>query len=227
MSAFDPKRTYVATSLLYHYSCTDRYAVIEIGDVLVPHPEKAGLFRLADRIRIVRAVNPVERTAEVHRARAERIVRIAALHVPRHIPLPRDHLRWRRPIWIFFFRGDLVRALPLEAPPADTDAVAQRRATALNEIKPPLCRVDDDGAWRILAVITHGGAAEVGAIEAKDVVHALLGCAAAQHHFPLVVGLGLRETDGTKQGGNCSYGRNMTYQHDFYPRMEMVRHCRD
>ena len=69
-------------------------------------------------------MNPVERTAEIHRARAERIVRIAALHVPRHIPLPRDHLRWRRPIWKFFFCGDFVRALPLEAGPADTDAVA-------------------------------------------------------------------------------------------------------
>jgi hypothetical protein len=42
MSAFDPKRTYVATSLLYHYGCTDRYSVIEICDVLVPHPETAG-----------------------------------------------------------------------------------------------------------------------------------------------------------------------------------------
>ena len=42
MSAYDPKRTYVATSLLYHYGCTDRYPVIEICDVLVPHPETAG-----------------------------------------------------------------------------------------------------------------------------------------------------------------------------------------
>jgi hypothetical protein len=41
VSAFDPKRTYVATSLLYHYGCTDRYPVIEICDVLVPHPETA------------------------------------------------------------------------------------------------------------------------------------------------------------------------------------------
>src|SRR3974390_2959683 len=95
---------------------------------------------------------------------------------------------------------------------------------ALNEIKPPLCRVDDDGAWRILTVITHDGAAEAGAIEAKDVVDALLGCAAAQH---LGVGLGLRETDGTKQGGDRSYGRNIPYHHEFYPRMEVVRHCRD
>jgi hypothetical protein len=43
----------------------------------------------------------------------------------------------------------------------------------------------------------------------------------------LVVGLGLRETDGTKKSGDCSYGRNMTYQHELYLQMEMVRHCRD
>ena len=45
------------------------------------------------RMRFKPRQNPVERTAEIHRAVAERIVRIAALHVPRHIPLPRDHLR--------------------------------------------------------------------------------------------------------------------------------------
>jgi hypothetical protein len=42
MSANDPKRTYVATSLMYQYGCADRYPVIEICDVLVPHPETAG-----------------------------------------------------------------------------------------------------------------------------------------------------------------------------------------
>src|SRR6185503_19509794 len=41
-STRDPKRTYVATSLLYHYGCTDGYPIIEICDVLVPHPEAAG-----------------------------------------------------------------------------------------------------------------------------------------------------------------------------------------
>ena len=42
LCAIGPKRTYVATSLLYHYGCTDRYPVIEICDVLVPHPETTG-----------------------------------------------------------------------------------------------------------------------------------------------------------------------------------------
>src|SRR6185369_6126382 len=90
-------------------------------------------------------------------------------------------------------------------------------------IEPPLCRVDDDGAWRIPAVITHGGAAEVRPIESKNIVGALLACAATQQ---LGVGLGLRETDGTKQGGDCSYGRNMTHRHEFYPQLEMLRRCR-
>src|SRR6266852_4640079 len=32
----------VAASLLHHYGCTDRYPLIEICDVPVPHPETAG-----------------------------------------------------------------------------------------------------------------------------------------------------------------------------------------
>src|SRR4029079_12973648 len=115
-------------------------------------------------------------------------------------------------------------ALLREAAPANPTPVACRRAAALNEIKPPLCRVDDDGSWRILTVIMHRGAAEAGAIEAKNVVDALLGSAAAQH---LGVGLGLRETDGPKQGGDCSYGRNIPCHHEFYPQMEMVRRFRE
>src|SRR4029077_19294337 len=109
------------------------------------------------------------------------------------------------------------RALPLEANPAHTNAVAQRRAVSFNEIEPPLCRIDDDGARRIFTFIAHVGAAEVGAVEAKDVVDALLRRAAAQHVLPLVVGLGLRETDGTKQGGDFRPTRNTTCQHEFYP----------
>ena len=101
---------------------------------------------------IGRAVDPVERAAEVHRVCAERIGWIATLHVPRHIRLPRDHLRRRRPIRIFFFRGDLVRALPLEAEPGPHRCLSVGRAVALNEIEAPLCRIDDDGAWRIFAL---------------------------------------------------------------------------
>ena len=72
----------------------------------------------------------------------------------------------------------------------------------------------------------HGGAAEAGAVQAEDIIDALLRRPAAQHFQPLI-GLSLRETDETKQGGDCSYGRNMTYQHAFYPQMEMVRRCRN
>ena len=65
-------------------------------------------------------------------------------------------------------------------------------------------------------------AAEAGAIEAKDVVDALLGRAAAQQ---LVVGLGCA-TLTNQQGGDWSYGRKMTFNTSL-SRMEMVRHCRD
>src|SRR5262249_55576788 len=118
---------------------------------------------------------------------------------------------------VFFFCGDLVRALPLEADPPDTDAVAQRHAAGLDKIEPPLRRVDDDGARRILGVVMHGGAAEVGAVKAKDVVAALLRRAAAQHVRVLVVGLGLRDAGMTGQGGDGNQGGNTTCQHRFYP----------
>ena len=86
-------------------------------------------------------MDPIERAAEIKRVCTKRIVWIAALHVRRQTLLPRAHLRRRRPTWKFFFRGDLVRALPLEADLADTDAVPQRHAAWLDEIEPPLRRV--------------------------------------------------------------------------------------
>src|SRR5712671_3508118 len=87
----------------------------------------------------------------------------------------------------------------------------------MNEIEPSLCRIDDDGARRKFTFIAHGFAAEIGAVEAKNIVDALLRRAAAQQLLPLVVVLGLRETDRTKQGGDCRHGRNMTCQHGFHP----------
>ncbi len=214
--------------LFHHHGRADRHPLVEIRHVHVAHAETAGRFRLTDRVRIGRAVDPVERAAEIHRVRAERIVRIAALHAPRHILLPRDHLRRRGPIRLFLFRRDLVRALPLEAVAADADAVAQRRAAGLNEIEPPRRRIDHDGARRIFARIADRGAAKAGAVQAEDVVDALLLRAAAQHLQPLAVGLGVRETDGTQQGGDCGHSRKVTCQHELLSiRQEMVRRYRE
>src|SRR5258705_5732433 len=48
--------------------------VIEIGYVFVGHAEAAGRYRLADRIRLVGAVNAIKRRAQIHGAGAERII---------------------------------------------------------------------------------------------------------------------------------------------------------
>jgi hypothetical protein len=112
----------------------------------------------------------------------------------------------------------VILCVPFHWKPArPTPTVAQRRAVSFNEIELSLRRIDDDGARRMFALIAHSGAAEAGAVQAEDVIDALLRRAAAQHLQPLVVGLGLRETDGTKQGGDCCHGRNTTSQHKFHP----------
>ena len=105
----------------------DGDATIEIGDVLIGHAEAAGRYRLADRLRLVRAVDAIQRRAQIHGARAERIVD-AAGHVARQIGPPRQHLRGRRPARPFLLGGDAVGAAPAEAVAADADAVAQRLA---------------------------------------------------------------------------------------------------
>src|SRR6476661_7380446 len=80
-------------------------AVIEIGYVVVGHAEAAGRYRLADRPRLVGAVNAIQRRAQIHGPGAERIVE-PACHVARQVGPPRQHLRGRGPARPFLFRGD-------------------------------------------------------------------------------------------------------------------------
>src|SRR5258705_13142924 len=128
----------------------DGDAVVEIGDVFVGHAETAGRYRLADRVRLVGAVNAIKRRAEIHGARAKRVVD-AARHVARQVGPPRQHLRRRGPARPFLFRGDAVDAGPAKAVAADTDAVAKRLALRQDEVKPPLGGVYENGAGLILA----------------------------------------------------------------------------
>src|SRR6476619_3444029 len=57
------KRRYLV--LAHDDGGADRHAPVEVLDVVVGHAEAAGRLRLADRIRIVRAVDAIERTAEI------------------------------------------------------------------------------------------------------------------------------------------------------------------
>src|SRR6266436_5201176 len=145
-------------------------AVVEIGDVFVGHAEAAGRYRLADRLRLVGAVNAIKRRAEIHGAGAERIVD-AARHVPRQIGPPRQHLRGRRPARTFLLGGYAVDAAPAKAIAADANAVPQRLAVGQHEVKPPLGGIYEYGTRRVSAFKSHrlprnraGGAdAEIGA----------------------------------------------------------------
>src|SRR5438876_2233396 len=128
----------------------DGDAVIEIGYVFVAHAEAAGRYRLADRVRLVGAVNAIKRRAQIHGAGAERVVE-AACHVARQVGPPSQHLRGRGPARPFPFRGDAVDAGPAKAVAADTNAVAKRLALRQDEIKPPLGGVYVNGARLILA----------------------------------------------------------------------------
>src|SRR5258707_13929853 len=48
--------------------------VVEVDHVLVEHADAARRYRVADRVRLVRAVDAVERGAEIHDARAELVL---------------------------------------------------------------------------------------------------------------------------------------------------------
>src|SRR6266481_7220341 len=77
--------------VLHHHRGTDGHAAIEIGHVLIGHAEAAGGNRLSDRLRLVGAVNAIERRTEIERTGAKRIVD-TALHMTRQIGTPRQHL---------------------------------------------------------------------------------------------------------------------------------------
>src|SRR5438477_5021789 len=98
---------------------------------------------MPDGLRLIGAVNAVDRVAEVECARAERVARTAG-HEPRQIWLALDHFRRRDPIRPLRFARDAKQARPLEAVAAHADAVAYRPVVAQHEIQKALRGVDDD-----------------------------------------------------------------------------------
>src|SRR5439155_7401516 len=108
---------------------------------------------------IVGAVDAVDRAAEIHGARAERIGRPAGDEA-RQIGLALDHLRRRGPIRPLRLALDALDAGPGEALAADADAVAHRLAVAEHEVKIRVRRIDDDGARRLAGAIVDDLAAQ-------------------------------------------------------------------
>src|SRR5262245_37718625 len=136
----------------HHHLGADLDPFIEIDHVLVAHADAAGRDRRSDRPGLVRAVDTIERRAEIHRAGAERILR-PAFHVARQIGAALEHFGRRRPIRPFTLARNLADARPGEAGPADADAVADRGAVALDEIQEALVGIDDDGAAALVAIV--------------------------------------------------------------------------
>src|SRR5262245_32475433 len=73
-----------------HHLGPDGNAIVEIGHVGIGQTETSGGHRAADGLRLVGAVDAVDRGAEVERAGTERIARTAS-HPARQIRLPLDH----------------------------------------------------------------------------------------------------------------------------------------
>ena len=129
-----------------------RDSPIQVGDVVVHEPEAARRYGAADGLRLVGAVDAVDRGAEIERARAHRIARTAR-HEARQIRLALDHLRRRRPVGPFRLPGDLEQSLPLEAFAADADAVADRPVVSLNEVEIAIGGIDDDRPRRLVGPV--------------------------------------------------------------------------
>src|SRR5258708_3384165 len=127
-------------------------AAVQVDHVLIAHPDAARRYVGADGPWLVRAVNAVQRGAEIHGAGAERILR-AAFHVPRQIGTARQRFRRRRPGRPFLLGRNRLDARPGEAGTADADAVTQRPAIALHQEQELVRRVDHDGAGAFLAVV--------------------------------------------------------------------------
>src|SRR5262249_30330947 len=123
----------------------------------VGHAKAARRNRLSDRLRLVGAMNAIERRAQIHRARAERIFD-AAGHVARQVGAAAQHLRRWGPARPFLLRGNAVGSTPAEAVPAAAKAVAPPLAARQYWVEPPFAGVDQDGAGRIIGLEHHGAA---------------------------------------------------------------------
>src|SRR5579872_3915659 len=94
-----------ARSLFDDDARSDRHAIKEIDDVIVDQPEAARRDGVAYRLGLVRAMDTIDRLAQVQSARAQGIAG-AAGHETRQIGLALDHLRRRAPIRPFLLAAD-------------------------------------------------------------------------------------------------------------------------
>src|SRR5438067_640843 len=96
MKQSSPSLSSVIRSAQYDDARADLHPPIQVDYVLVGKAEAARRDRLADRLRLVGAVDAEEGVAEIHGTRAEGILR-STLHVARQVGPAAEHLRRRRP----------------------------------------------------------------------------------------------------------------------------------
>src|SRR6185369_1851816 len=133
---------------------SDRYALIEIRDIVVEHADAAIGHEAADRARHVGAVNGVFAAGQRHRGDAHGVARRAAGNDIGHVWFVALHFTRRRPCRVEVLALDRGGAGPLLAGLADADRIAHGATRIENEIKPALVGLHHDRARRVLAVDT-------------------------------------------------------------------------
>jgi hypothetical protein len=101
---------------------------------------------MADRVRLVGAVNGVLATGKRHGGDAHWIARRTAGDHLRQMGLVTPHLGRRRPSRVRVLAADVGRPRPLLADPANSNRIADGLAGSGHVIEPPLLGADDDRA---------------------------------------------------------------------------------
>ena len=100
----------------------------------------------------MRAVNAVQRVAEVHGARTEWVVR-SAFHALWQVRLALAHFCRRMPDRPFSLARDVLDAAPLEALTADADAEAHCLAARLDEVEILAAGIDDNRSGLLVCLV--------------------------------------------------------------------------
>src|SRR5829696_7688132 len=126
------------------HSGPDRHAAVEVRDVLVQHADAAARDLIANSPGLVRAVNAEQDVAavliQVERTGAEGVVEPALLEA-RQVGFQTNHRGGRPPIGPDRLAAHYGCAFPRESLFAHADAVAHRRAVALDEVEEAIASI--------------------------------------------------------------------------------------
>src|SRR5262245_50560714 len=109
---------------------------------------------MADRLRLIGAVDSIDRIAEIERAGAERVARTSR-HETWQVGLARNHFGRRCPVGPLCLAGYLQQTDPLKAFTPDADPITQRPVVALDDVQEALRSCDDDRAGRLDTAKVH------------------------------------------------------------------------